>query len=209
MKYWSTMLAAVIISSTVNAGEKKVIIGADLGNGNFNADTSDVDGRHFLETAHWFNLSGSEAGPNATKKDGAESANMMGDGSRNALLLKGPVFINDTSHTVAAAGEIFQIKFDFCDAIPKWIDGTDSVEVFFFTTSGAVDGYTEAEAITEIGKVAFTEVKKDGKFEPYINESAYTTTAGDIGKVVYVGFRAATSQGIGRLDNFVFEVVAK
>jgi hypothetical protein len=166
----SVVLLAVAIgfaAAEANAESKKTIIGGKTGNGDFNADASDVDARQFQHTDHWYNLATSEAGPTATKNNKTESDLFMGDGTRHALLIKGPIFINDSGHKVAAAGEVFQISLDFCDSVPKWNDNKDAVEVFFVTSKVKLDGYTEAKDITEISSVSFSKITKDGKFETY------------------------------------------
>ena len=195
-----------LAAGQVLAEPSRTVIGGEVGNGNFNADASPDDARLFQHTEHWHNLSGSKAGPTATKHNPVEAALFQGDGTRHAMLLRGPVFINDAAHIVSAAGEVFQISLDFCDAIPKWIDNTDAIEVFFFTCDSPVDGNTQANDIREFASVAFSTIVKDGKFESYSNRAAYTTEAEDVGKQVYVGLRAKTDVGIARVDNVVFTV---
>ncbi|MEP4079562.1 hypothetical protein [Haloferula sp.] len=211
MKHFTRLLIPTVLTLYLTAGAshaqgKKTIIRGSTGNGDFNADKSDTDDRLFSNTEHWFNMTGSEAGPHATKTSGSEKGRTEGDGSRHALLLNGPVFINDSGHKVAEEGEVFQIKFEFRDAHPRWHDNNDEVEVFFFTAAEGVNGYTTKDHIEEIGSVSFSTIKEDDKFEGYSDKAAYKTKADDVGKTVYVGFRAKTEAGFGRLDDFVFIV---
>ncbi|CAA6690704.1 MULTISPECIES: hypothetical protein [unclassified Lentimonas] len=197
---------SIMLIPALHAGET-VIIGAGVCNGDFNEDTSTDDKRRFSETPHWFNLLSGETGPVATKLDGNDPAMDKGDGTRNALIYKGSAFINDSGHTVKSAGEILSVSLDFRD-YGTWVDGTDSIQIFFFTTDIGVDESTTEEDITLIGPmIGSTTVTENNDFEAYECPSVYTTVAEDIGKTIYAGIRADCAGHYGRADNFVFKVV--
>jgi hypothetical protein len=176
------------------------LIGGSVRNGNFNADTSGISSRPFIDTPDWYNLGGAQSAE-ATKTD------LAVDGTRNAVVSEAGtrLFANDTGHTLVT-GQTIRATYQWRDG-SNWNDATDRIGVTLFTTSD--DTITGTRTIIET-KLSDISAANDS----YQSETAdFSPIPGSAnGKRLFVYFTGVdgngTTTGFARLDNFNLVVVS-
>ncbi len=184
-------LLATLGLGTAGHAEDVVIIGGTTGNGDFNAGGS-RGAQTYAQTANWFNAQGPES-LNFTNPDQMSGSTDPDNDttSRGGMPFRDRVQINDTGHTITAAGEVFRLGYDFgAGGQPARWTGVETMRTFLFTSSTAVDGDTGEGDITELdGSENHYAIDRgnDGQWSSHSVPVFYTATAADIGKTIYLG----------------------
>lgn len=192
----------VTITHQVIIGEGGSIGVASSGNGNFENESSSSGVLSFANTAHWYNLDGSDAAENFSDDTG-----FIGSPEPNSrgAFLSGNLAANDMGYTVLAAGETFSVSL----ALHKFgggYNGDEVVHVDLFTSSSGVDADTSIGDITIVGSTSFN---VSGSWTSESATAFYTTTQADVGKTIYLGLSLANPDGSAvfpRIDVVKLEV---
>jgi alkaline phosphatase D len=187
------------IGTTGFSGQNPVLIGGDLRNGHFNADTSATDSRSFADTPHWTNLGGAQTAE-------ATRTTLAVDTTRNAVVPEhgARLFANDTGHTLVT-GQRFRATYQWRDA-SNWNDATDRIGVTLFTTADDTISGTRTALQTLLSAVSAVD-------STYQSETAdfAAIPASAAGKRLFVMFEAvdgnSSATGFARLDNFTLQLV--
>lgn len=174
------------------------LVGAGVINGDFNADTSGIDGRNFDETPEWFNIGTAGNSSQATRLgltlDGTPNAVMNQNGSRQ--------FAIDTGHDLAA-GEVFQISYQWVDG-SNWNDPSDRVGVSLFTTADNTPSGSRTIIETKLSALSTQNLS----FQPQVDVFD-PIPASSAGKRLFAFFEGVDGNGatggFGRLDEFLLQ----
>ncbi len=157
---------------------------SNLGNGDFETDAT-TGTRTFAQISNWFNLAGAET-VNFGRSDG--TAGSPQSGSLGAQL-SGTTFVaNNTSYTITAANQAFSANMylgQFGNAALYGLDTT--VTVSLFTSTTGVTDTTVLGDITVLGTLVMNPFHPTTATFNMNGGTVHTTTAADIGKVVYMG----------------------
>lgn len=186
--------ATIIVGGPANPGV------ANVGNGNFEADSGGP--LSFANVTNWHDIGGDDASTNfghTTGMGGSPEPNSQG------AFIFGHLAANDTGHTVAAAGEVFDIDFYLNRFGGGWV-GDETVDVILFTSTTGVNAATDVPDITVLDTTNFGIVSG---WQNYTQDGIYTTVAGDVGDTIYVAFDITVpnqSNKFPRLDVITWEV---
>lgn len=157
------------------------------GNGNFEAKTGAIPAANttwpISEMPNWHNLSGAESQTCGANQGFAGSPEVN---SYGAYLFPSFVIGNDVGYTITNAGQTFDVSLALNKfGSPGNYSGDEAVVVRLFTSTTGVTDSTVVADTTVLATAAFT---VDVAWTPLKSTNAfYTTTAGDIGKTVYLG----------------------
>ncbi|MFT6573254.1 MAG: phosphodiesterase/alkaline phosphatase D-like protein [Akkermansiaceae bacterium] len=194
---YSLRFDAAIFSGTPPDGDF-TLIGPGLKNGDFNADTSTIDGRNFEETPNWFNLGTSSQTIQATRFN---PPNTSLDGSRNAVLAANDQrrYANDPGHTLVE-GDLFQVSYQWRDAF-NWNDTTNRIRVTLFTTDDDLITGTPSTIQfldSDLSTTNNTYETQTSLFSPIPAPAA--------GRKLFASFEAINGgNGFARLENFTLQ----
>jgi len=174
------------------------LVGPGVRNGDFNDDTSGIDGRNFDETPQWFNIGSAGNLSQATR------TTLPFDGTRNSVHSQNSsrVFAIDTGHTLAT-GEVFQASYAWRDA-SGWTDASDRMSAALFTTADNTPTGTRTILQTILSATS-------------TQNSAYETEkslfdpipASANGKRLFAAFEgfdgSGNGAGFGRMDNILLQ----
>ena len=183
-------------SAAVGGPLVSVIIGGDIRNGNFNADTSATDRRTFAETPFWQNIGTGGQGQAAI----ATRSNQTFDGTRNAQITDNDSIVTgmDTDYTLSA-GDLFDLRYVW-DTGFEWSAGGRVGVTLFITDTDSIGG-DRTELVT-----SFSAVSSINDYELVEDSAFYTAPASVAGKRLFVAITGADgnpgSTGFARLDNF-------
>lgn len=192
----TNLLAVGAMLAFIASAPAATIIGGSTGNGDFNAGGGGTAGgpQPYDSTANWFNGGGAETinFTNSTQMGGSSDPD-NGTTTRGGMPFRDRLQINDTAYTIATAGEVFSLSYDFGAGGPpaRW-NGAETMETFLFTSSAvpAVDGNTAVGDITILAGSQddyAIDRANDGQWTTRNVPVLYTSTAADIGKTVYFG----------------------
>ncbi|MDB4541294.1 alkaline phosphatase D family protein [Akkermansiaceae bacterium] len=175
------------------------LVGANVRNGDFNADDFVGDARTFDQTPSWYNLTGNQ-------NYECTRTNILFDGTRCAVLRNNggatPTFVNDTGYA-AELGDILTVSFRWRDAF-MWNDAEDHVETFIYTTSNnLIDGTrTILQTLTTPAST------NDNQFQLFTaNFNPIPLSANR--KRLFIAFTSSDNgdnAGYGRVENFSLSV---
>ncbi|QDT69075.1 hypothetical protein MalM25_20020 [Planctomycetes bacterium MalM25] len=186
--------ACFIATFTAAAGvNAATIIGGATGDGDFES-AGGTGPALYTAHANWFNASGSEGinFSNTSQMGGSSQA-----GSRGGMPFNGRVQVNNTGHTIGAAGEVFSLSYDFGagGALANW-GGDETMRGFLFTAAAAVDGNLTTGDITEIAADSYDiDRANDGQWTTRSIPVLYTSTGADVGNTVYFGMEFVDAGG--------------
>lgn len=176
-----------------SSGQVDIIKGA-TGNGNFEDKLGAVPGTNTTwptsEMPSWVNLSGAETQNSGTNQGMTASPE---PGSYGAFIFQSFTLGNESGHTINSAGEVFDLSF----ALSKFgnqnnYDGDeDAVITLFSSNTGVNDG-------TDLGDLQILASESFNVSDFWTDEGNplfYTSTAGDIGKTVYLGITLSNPTG--------------
>jgi hypothetical protein len=204
-----TIACFAILVMCVNA-QAATIIGGTTGDGDFEVPEPIAGAKFYTESPNWFNASGSE-GINFTN-DSQTGGSSQG-GSRAGMPFNNRVQVNNTGHTISAAGEIFSLSYDFGagGALAHW-NGDETMRTFLFTATVPVNGDLTTADMTELGGDLYAiDRANDGQWTTRTVPVLYTSTAADAGKTVYFGMEFEDASGntlFPRLDVVQLDVTA-
>ncbi|MDA9830872.1 alkaline phosphatase D family protein [Akkermansiaceae bacterium] len=198
---YSLRFDAAIFNGATPGGDfipNLTLVGPGVRNGDFNEDTSPIDGRNYEQTPFWYNLGTVNQASQATRFNPANTAL---DGSRNAVLSANAQrrFAIDTGHTLIA-GEVFQVTYQWRDAF-NWNSDSNRVRVILFTTDD--DTITGNETIiqsidSDLSTIPTTYETQRSVFAPV------PTSFAD--KRLFASFQAINGGGgFARLENFTLQ----
>lgn len=157
------------------------IIAGSTGNGDFNNDSGSP--LAFDEVSNWHNLEGSDSNVNFGINAGNNSAAPQ-TGSQAAFLF-GNAAINDTGHTITAAGEVFDLSL-FLHQQGNGYDGDEVLNAFLFTSTNGVNANTTLSDISILG-MTNPSFNVSGVWTEQAAAGFFVSQAADIGKTVYLG----------------------
>ncbi len=198
---YSLRFDAAIFSGGIPGGNfvpDLTLVGPGLLNGDFNADTSAVDGRNFEDTPGWYNLG---TAPQTIQATRFLPENTALDGSRNAVIAANEQrrYSLDTSHLLAA-GEVFQVTYQWRDA-SNWNDASNRIRVSLFTTENDLitGNATILQTLdSDLSTVDSTYETQTSIFNPV------PASAGQ--KRLFTSFEAINGgDGFARVDNFTLQ----
>lgn len=194
MKAIVNVLAVLLMLTLVANVQATTIIGGSTGDGDF--EEAEPASGPLWYTAHssWFNASGSEGinFSNDSQTGGSSQAN-----SRAGMPFNDRHQVNGTGYTITAAGEVFSLSYDFgAGGGPAAWNGDEVMKAYLFTSTVAVDGNVTTADMTEVAADNYAINRaQDGQWTTRNVPVLYTSTAGDIGKTVYLG--TVFDQGTG------------
>lgn len=163
-----------------------VIIEGSTGNGDFE-DSEPASGPiNYENTMNWFNAGGAET---INFTNDSQTGGSSQSGSRAGMPFQNRTQVNNTGHTITAAGEVFDLSYDFGagGALANWT-GDETMSLFLFTASTTVDGNITTSSITELVSDDYSiDRAGDGQWTTRTSDGFYTSTAADIGKEVFLG----------------------
>ncbi len=197
---WSHELSPEFVSNLFASAKiggpvVNTIIGGDIRNGNFNADTSATDRRTFAHTPFWQNIGTGTQGQEAI----ATRSNQTFDGTRNAQLTDRDSIITgmDTEYTISE-GDMFDVRYVWDTGFEWGPNGRISVTLFI-TDDDSIDGVR-----TDLA-TSFSPVSTINGYEPVEDSAFYTATASAAGKRLFVAITGVdgnpNSTGFARMDN--------
>ncbi|MBB6429152.1 PEP-CTERM sorting domain-containing protein [Algisphaera agarilytica] len=173
-----------------------------LGNGNFEAEQASSGALNYLSMANWVNVSGADS-INFGQDAGFGASPEVN--SRGAFLFQNRISANDTGYAVGAAGDVFDIDF-YGNRFGGGYNGDESFEVILFSGPSTIDDTTTEGDITVLSTTTFS---IDSGWNQYTQDGIYTTTAGDVGSTIYLGFSVDNATGndvFPRIDVITWEV---
>ncbi|MCP5488150.1 MAG: hypothetical protein H7A43_05825 [Verrucomicrobia bacterium] len=200
---WTDELPEVSISNLFTAAavggpSVTAIIGGDIRNGNFNADTSAVDSRNYAVTPFWQNTG--LTAPDQTLE--ATRLNLDFDGTRNLVVTDTDTVIAgmDTGYQISL-GDLFDVSYVWRDAF-NWNDGADRIVVTLFVTDSDTISGTRTVLATSTSRASTV----NSAYESFEHSGFYTAGAGAAGKKLFVEINGwdgnGNPNGFARLDNF-------
>lgn len=193
LKYLLVTLLTCLLAGTSFAEDEKVIIGGDTGNGNFN------NGAYLTGpgTESWDNLKGV---PTALIRN---DSTLLYDDSPNLVASVDNIVGQDTGYKIKE-GDVFSLSYVWRDAA-GFADPHDRIFVRLFTTEDNTIEGSPTELLLD--RVAST---VNETFELVKRQDAYTASAADTGKTLFVsiGIEDNSPQGtpFARVDNFELRV---
>lgn len=171
-----------------------IILGGAVGNADFEATEPASGAQPYSMTPNWFNASGSE-GINFTQD--SQMGGSSQSGSRGGMPFKNRTQVNNTGHTIGAAGEVFSLSYDFGagGGLAGW-NGDETMRTFLFTATAPVNGDLTTADMTELGGDDYAVNRAaDGQWTTRTVPEFYTSTPADVGQTVYFGM--VFDQGTG------------
>lgn len=219
-----TLSAVAVIFACAQAHGATIVIGGATGNGNFNAGGGGTNGgaQTYEQTPNWFNAQADETinFTNSSQMGGSTDPD-NGTTTRGGMPFQNRTQINDTGYTIAAAGEVFSLSYDFgAGGGPNAWNGTgdETMRTFLFTSTAVppVDGDTIVTDMTELGGDSYdinrandNNPNGDDQWTTRTVPEFYTSTAADVGKTVYFGMQFLNDSGpdlFPRIDVIQLEV---
>lgn len=157
-----------------------------LGNGDFQAQAL-TGAQPFSVIANWHNLDGLETvtfGQSTSNNGSPQSASL-------GAQLSGTTYpANDTPYTITSAGQVFSVNMYLGQVGTATLYGLDTtVTVNLFTSTTGVTDTTVPADITVLGSRVMNPFNPSSATFLMQGGTVYTTVAGDIGKVVYMGIK--------------------
>ena len=169
------------------AGGEVVIIDGSLGDGDFEA-AGGSGTKTYNDHPNWFHAGGS-GGETNNFSDTTQMNGSSQSGSRGGLPFDNRVQINSTGYTITAAGEVFDVSYDFGAGGPaaNWED-LETMRTFIFTSTTGSNINTVEGDMTILGMDEYDVILPSiSQWNTHTGNAFYTTTAADIGKTVYFG----------------------
>lgn len=189
------ILLSVLLLGTAHAGTM-TIVGGTTGDGDFEAAGSAAGAAQYVASPDWFNAQGAETinFTNTTQMGGSSQPN-----SRGGMPFQNRTQVNGTGYTIASAGEVFCLSYDFGagGGLLAWNGGGDeTLRTFLFTASIPVDGNLTTAEMTELGGDDYDiDRAGDGQWTTRSVPVFYTSTAADVGQTVYFGMQFLNDTG--------------
>ncbi len=197
MGFGTTGNATIIVGGPATASP----FSPTLANGNFEADSGSP--LTFSAVTNWHNIEGDDASVNLGNTGGMGASPEVN--SQGAFVF-GQMAGNDVGHTVATAGEVFDIDF-YGNRFGGGYAGDEGYEIkLFTTTAGSVDASTGTGDITVLSTTAFAILQG---WNNYTQDGIYTTTAADVGQTIFLGVdwdNGAAGTHFPRIDVITWEV---
>ncbi len=198
---YSLRFDAAIFSGATPGGDftpDLTLVGPGLRNGDFNEDTSAIDGRNFAETPEWFNLGTSGQAIQATRFN---PANTSLDGTRNAVLAANEQrrYAIDTGYTLSE-GDVFQVSYQWRDAF-NWNDASNRIQVTLFTTDD--DLITGTASTIQSLDSALSSIDATYETQTSLFNPSPTSASG---RKLFASFQAINGGGgFTRIENFTLQ----
>lgn len=172
-----------------SSSEETTVIGGAVGDGDFQHPGTGSGPLTYNSHPNWFNAQGTGSDEDFNFSNTSQMGGSTQSNSRGGMPFNNRTQVNNTGHTVMAAGEQFSIRYDFGagGAQASW-NGNETMRMFLFTANTAVDGEITLANMTELGADEYVvDRANDGQWTIRDVDAFYTSTAADVGKKVYLG----------------------